>query len=219
MAMYDAMTALPDGIRPPQASALFGMRQGGAVAINHLTGISLVLLGPVWAGVVGVLAPASRLTDASLVADMVQYGRVKALIAPPLFLRTVSREPTSVAALKQLLYVAYNGAPLDEATGDLLSQHVLLRPAVGSTECGPYLMAPTRDKADWAYYGFWKGHSIQMQPVASDDPDSSEPRHELVFRRDAAAMWQVPAPGRIPHRRPLRAAPHEAGPLAVPGPR
>ena len=85
--------------------------------------------------------------------------------------------------LKPMEFIQWAGAPLDEATRNALCQHVTLCPAIGTAECGPYLINICDDPVDWAYFWFHDGQGIELQP-------RTDSLYELVFRKQSEAFWQ-----------------------------
>jgi len=142
-----------------------------------------VLQGSVWLGSTIVLGRASSPASPPVADQVIQYGRVEGFIAPPILIRALSSQANTIAHLRSLRFIQWAGAPLDQATGNLLKGHVKLSPAFGSTEAGPYLTLLCEDPDDWAYYRFRAGQGIVFE-------QRSDKFWELVFRRQKDAHWQ-----------------------------
>ena len=138
---------------------------------------------PLWLGTILVLGLAMKPFTALIVDQIIQFGNIVGLASPPFLIRDLCRQPETFERLKKLRFVQWAGAPLDQTTGDTLSQHMQLAPAIGTTECGPYFTRLCDDPADWNYYWFREGQGIELESVSNQF-------HELIFRREQTAHWQ-----------------------------
>jgi len=141
------------------------------------------LQAPVWLGSTVVLGPASGPAIPPVADEVIQHGRVEGFVAPPILVKALSSQANTLKHLRSLKFLQWAGAPLDQATGDLLKAHVKLSPAFGSTEAGPYLTLLCEDPNDWAYYRFRSRQGIVFE-------QRSGQFWELVFRRQENAHWQ-----------------------------
>lgn len=140
------------------------------------------LQGPTWLGATLVLGPAKPLNP-TIADQVIQHGRVEGLVAPPVIIKALSVQPASLQRLRALKFVQWAGAPLDQATGDILKYHVKLSPAIGTTEAGPYFTLLCEDPEDWEYYRFRSGQGIVFEQRSAEF-------WELVFRKQKDARWQ-----------------------------
>ncbi|KAI9842789.1 MAG: hypothetical protein M1837_006892 [Sclerophora amabilis] len=183
MTSVDASKLFPDAGEETQMGCHVNSRVFSTVPIFHLVGMTAALQSTVWLGTTLVLGPMDKPVNAAVAEQVLRYGNPVGLAAPPFLIKDLCRQPESFRYLKSLRFVQWAGAPLDQATGDLISPHVKLAPAFGTTEAGPYFTRVCEAPRDWAYYCFQRGQGIDFEP-------RSERLFELVFRRQLSAHWQ-----------------------------
>jgi len=69
-----------------------------------------------------VTGPGRQPVTAEVIEHVFPAGRVDAAMLPPSVLKEVSHSPTAMDAVKGKT-ILYGGAPLEKATGDLLTKH------------------------------------------------------------------------------------------------
>src|SRR5437667_6638442 len=135
--------------------------------------MTVALQMTVFLGTIVVVGPANGPPTATIVDQILQYGNVAGAMLPPSIIEALCRNLNMLNRLRKLKYVYFAGAPLNKATGDLISQHVKLVPAIGSTEAGAYFPR-IRNDADWDYYSFRPSMGVTFEPRAKG-------LYELVF--------------------------------------
>ena len=145
--------------------------------------MTAILQGTVWLGTIIVLGPPGKPPLARIASQVLQYSGAVGFAAPPFLIREFCQQPDMLQRLRTMEFVQWAGAPLDEATGNALCQHVTLCPAFGTTECGPYVTNICDDLVDWPYLWFRDGQGIELQP-------RTDSLFELVFRKQSGAFWQ-----------------------------
>ena len=128
-----------------------------------------------------VIGPGAKPATAEIAHQILQYGNVTGALCPPSLIEDLCRNPSTLQlVLKRLKYIHWGGAPLNQATGDLLaSKNVKLLPAIGSTEAGPYIVAIHEEdppELNWNFYKFHPCNGIEFEARTKD-------LYELLFRR------------------------------------
>ncbi len=145
--------------------------------------MTVALQMTVFLGTVVVFGPGDKPATAAIVDQIFEFGNVAGTMLPPSLLEDLCRNPSMLERVRKLKYVHYAGAPLSIATGNLISQHVKLVPAIGSTEAGAYFPR-LRNDPDWNYYSFRPCMGVEFEPRTKD-------LYELVFRRrQECKRWQ-----------------------------
>lgn len=174
---------LPGSIEETQLGMILNRRSYAIAPMSHFSGLCAVLQSPPFLN--SVVVTGSRLKPPSppVIADTIQYSKAQGLVSLPFLLRAMTRHPGSLELLKSLDFIQWVGAALDSETGNALSQHVKLCPAMGTTECGPYFLKSIAEPEDWAYYSFQDGQGIRFIERADN-------LYELVFEKTSSAVWQ-----------------------------
>ena len=145
--------------------------------------MTTVLQMPVLLNMVVVLGPANQPATAELVDQILKLGKVTGMILPPSLLEDLCRNPNMLKQVQNLKYVHYVGAPLNKSIGDLISRHVKLVSALGSTETGPYFVK-IHGNSEWNYHHFCPSIGLTFEPRSHD-------LYEAVFcRKDGLERWQ-----------------------------
>ena len=138
---------------------------------------------PVLLGMVVVIGPADQPATPKLLDQVMKLGKVSGVLLPPSLLEDTCRDPGMLERVRQLKYVHYAGASLKKSTGDLISRHVKLISALGSTEAGPYFVEYHGD-SEWSYHQFCPSIGLTFEP-------RTEGLYEAVFcKKDGLERWQ-----------------------------
>ena len=145
--------------------------------------MTTVLQMPVLLGTVVVVGPADQPATPKLLDQIMNFGKVSGVILPPSLLEDICRDPKMLEQVRKLKYVHYAGASLKKSTGDLISRHVKLISALGSTEAGPYFVEYHGD-SEWSYHQFCPSIGLTFEPRTED-------LYEAVFcKKDGLERWQ-----------------------------
>ncbi|KXT14573.1 hypothetical protein AC579_9117 [Pseudocercospora musae] len=118
-----------------------------------------VTIWPVAAGTTPIFLPANApqpMTPEYLkkVMKLSPRGKKNSIILTPATIRELAREPSSLESFRAHDSVGYAGAPLDQATGDLISQYTRVQSFIGSTDSGVYPLLLNEPK-DWNIHRFF----------------------------------------------------------------
>ncbi|KAF7192191.1 Non-canonical non-ribosomal peptide synthetase FUB8 [Pseudocercospora fuligena] len=105
-------------------------------------------------------------------------GKKNIIMLTPATIRELARDPSSLEAFRAYDSVGYAGAPLDQATGDLISQYTRVQSYIGSTDSGVYPLLLDEPK-DWNIHRFYPdldGFHLQLF-------DEREQLYELCINR------------------------------------
>ena len=132
-----------------------------------------------------VLGPVAGPPSPDAVKSVLENGHVDGAFLVPAVIDALCLDAAGLAALRNLEYIHYVGAPLNVDTGTKLTPYVRVIPSIGSTEAGGYFTKTPPTTNDWDY--------VEFQPHAGAE---FEPRldhlHELVFvRKQNAPMQQI----------------------------
>ena len=172
-------------LRPPigdQGSYVMELASRAARLFNafplfHAGGIFFPLALAVFTGVQIVLPPAGQPLDAGLASSIHQYGNVQSAVLPPATLEDISKESSSLYALRHLKYIITGGAPLPKSVGDVIqSAGPRIYNMIASTETGSIPTLET-DRENWQYLRFATTYGIELRP-------HHDGLHELVIVRN-----------------------------------
>ncbi|PSN68711.1 acetyl-CoA synthetase-like protein [Corynespora cassiicola Philippines] len=183
MTSFDIAQILPSvSQESTQLSWHRGKRVYSIIPMSHFSGMTAALQSTVFLGTTLILGPPSP-PSPPLVMSILQYGKVDGFVSIPSVLRSMVLQPQCLELLKRLKFIQWIGAPLDNNTGTVLSQHTRICPAMGTTECGPYFLLTPDSPSDWAYYIFQPGQGITFEA-------HGDHLFELVFHKNGDALWQ-----------------------------
>ncbi|KAI1478995.1 acetyl-CoA synthetase-like protein [Daldinia eschscholtzii] len=135
-----------------------------------------------------VFGPPNLVPDGKLLKNILLHRKLQALLLPPAIIEQILIEPNGVNFFKGLEFLAYSGAPFNQANGAKLSEVVELISPFGSTETYPIpqLALPREDWA-WKEFNPFIKHEMQLF-------DSEEGTFELVLfadetTKDTAAIY------------------------------
>ena len=117
-------------------------------------GILFSLIYPVYFDSIGVMTPSTGPISTEIVDEAIRYGDVSGVAVSPFHLEDLARSPGTLKTLQGLDSIGFGSAPLDKATGDLLSKHAKLEPVYGSTEMTFTVSYEHADLDDYAYFHF-----------------------------------------------------------------
>ncbi|KAI9870878.1 MAG: hypothetical protein M1830_003674 [Pleopsidium flavum] len=183
MTSLDAARTMPDADQETPNHHFANDRWYTPLPTLHFVGMTVALQMTVFLGTVVVFGPADKPATAAIVDQILEFGDVAGTMLPPSLLEDLCRNPSMLERVRKLQYVHYAGAPLSVATGNLISQHVKLVPAIGSTEAGAYFPG-VRNDPDWNYYSFRPSMGVEFEQRTKE-------LYELVFRRkQECERWQ-----------------------------
>ncbi|KAH7377930.1 hypothetical protein DE146DRAFT_638005 [Phaeosphaeria sp. MPI-PUGE-AT-0046c] len=174
---------LPGHIEETQLGMLIDRRCYAIAPMSHFSGLCAVLQSPPFLNSVVITGPRLKAPSPPVIAETLRYSNAHGLVSLPFLLRAMTRHPENLDLLKSLDFIQWVGAALDSDTGNTLSQHVKLCPAMGTTECGPYFLKSVATPEDWAYYSFQDGQGIKFIERADN-------LYELAFEKSSGAAWQ-----------------------------
>ncbi|KXT01991.1 hypothetical protein AC578_6536 [Pseudocercospora eumusae] len=90
------------------------------------------------------------------VMKLTPKGKKNSIILTPATIRQLARSPSSLENLRAYDSVGYAGSPLDQATGDLISQYTRVQSFIGSTDSGTYPLLLDSPQ-DWNIHRFYPG--------------------------------------------------------------
>lgn len=113
-----------------------------------------------------------------LLVKVIQQAKPTTAVFPPSILEDMSHSQEALAALSTLDSVCFGGAPLSPEAGNMLSRHIKLRTAIGSSEMGLLCSLIPEGDDNWGYFEWNPFFGIDMQLVGDG-------LYELVIpRRD-----------------------------------
>jgi acyl-coenzyme A synthetase/AMP-(fatty) acid ligase len=183
MTSFRVAQELPEPIGSTQLGWHVDRRCYAVVPMSHFSGLCGVLQSPVFLKGTIVVGSRTKPPSPTVVAETLRHSKAHGLVALPAQLRGMVQQQESFDVLKNLGFVQWVGAALDEETGTALSRHVKLCPAMGTTECGAYFLNTAEDARDWAYYSFQSGQGIHFVERVDN-------LHELVFKKSTDTVWQ-----------------------------
>jgi acyl-coenzyme A synthetase/AMP-(fatty) acid ligase len=93
-----------------------------------------------------VLGPSHVAPDASLIKDVAQQEKLRAIMGVPAIYEQLLHDPEGIELLKSLDFVVCAGAPLAHAVGDRVQEHVKLYDLTGSTYVKFQYIPPLRSQ-------------------------------------------------------------------------
>ncbi|KAI1074574.1 acetyl-CoA synthetase-like protein [Whalleya microplaca] len=125
-----------------------------------------------------VLCPPNRPPTGSLISEIMDHFKLKAMMVPPIIVEQLVQVPGSIEKCKHLKFILYAGGPLSQAAGDSLSKVTDVCQFYGQTETGPIqTLVPRRE--DWASLEFHPMQEAIMEP-------SMNGTYELIMKRNPA---------------------------------
>lgn len=123
-----------------------------------------------------VLGPPHLPPSGSLISQIMEHQKVRAIFAPPVILEQLMLEPKGIEQIRQLDFLLYAGGPLTPSTGHAISKVTSLCSSYGTTETGTVTgLFPSQD--DWGYLEWHPDYGVDMQ-LAVDGA------YELVSHRN-----------------------------------
>ncbi|KAI0482602.1 acetyl-CoA synthetase-like protein [Xylariaceae sp. FL0804] len=149
----------------------------------HLGGFLMFTAGTIFGNSAFVFGPPNAMPDGSLLRSMMAQQKLRAMLLPPAVVEKLLLEPDGLDFFKGLDFLAYSGAPFNQAIGAKLNDVVELVAPFGSTETYPLpQLAP--DREDWAWLEFHPDMKHEMQPFGTDEGQQT---FELVIVADDSA--------------------------------
>lgn len=146
--------------------------------------MTIALQSTVYWGAILVVGPATPGPISPAIAhDTIKYGQVDCALLPPALIDGLCGNAAGLQCLRNLEFLYFGGAPLGRKTAEKLLGHVMLKPAMGSTEAGVYFLQIVGEK-DWEYYTFRPSMGLELRRV-------TDGFYEPVFvRQPALQRWQ-----------------------------
>ncbi|KAF1968822.1 acetyl-CoA synthetase-like protein [Bimuria novae-zelandiae CBS 107.79] len=151
---------------------------------------------PVYNDNVCIVPPADcTLFTPEVFKKLIQFNIVDGIVCPPHTIVQLYAEPETRQMLKELQYIVYLGAALDQKVGDDLIEHTKVVSLIGSTETGKQVDLMPLNKKLWHTHDYVPENGSEMVRIEGTGPatDGSEDLHELVLHRPAdgeANLWQ-----------------------------
>ncbi|KAI9747250.1 MAG: hypothetical protein M4579_007498, partial [Chaenotheca gracillima] len=170
---------------PPQSESrpnIFQKMKASGCVFNgfplfHVAGLNWTLVFSVYCGIVSVMAPSNRPLTADLADEMHQLQHVHSTCLPPSVIEDLVKMPEYLRRLTDLNSIAYGGAPLAKAVGNIVaSGHAALYGILGSTET-PHFEQYAMEKDDWEYVQFGPRSGVEFRRHANSN-------YEMVIVRD-----------------------------------
>lgn len=135
-----------------------------AVPFFHAMGIIVGLRSLMCKGTI-VRLPSERMLSAGLVIEAINSIKPTSGIFPPSILEDVSATDEGMAALGQLEYVFFGGAPLAAASGDKITQVTNLVTVIGSTEALLMCTLVPSKPEEWGFFHWSSATGAVMEPA------------------------------------------------------
>lgn len=154
-----------------------------------VAGLAYITIMPIYSGHVTVMLPPDTV---GLPPDV--FKRVVAwnpdlegLHSPPQPIAALWNNSTTRPLLRQLDFIVYAGAAMEQALGDELCAHTKLMPLIASTEGGARFSTIAKDRKLWNSFSFVSEgpHHFVRQQGFSNAMDGSNDLYELVIDRPA----------------------------------
>ena len=143
----------------------------------HAGGLFFPLALAIFTGVQIVFPPAGQPLDAGLVSLVHRHGNVQSTVLPPATLEDISKDSSSLDAIRHLQHIITGGAPLLKSAGDLIqAAGPRIYNLIASTETGAIPTLGT-DQENWQYIRFAATYGIELWP-------HHDGLHELVIVRN-----------------------------------
>ncbi|KAI9745360.1 MAG: hypothetical protein M4579_007658, partial [Chaenotheca gracillima] len=115
------------------------------------------------------MAPANRPLTADLADEMHQLQHVHSTCLPPSVIEDLVKMPEYLRRLTELNSIAYGGAPLAKAVGNIVvNGHAALYGILGSTET-PHFEQYAMEKDDWQYVQFGPRSGVEFRLHANSN--------------------------------------------------
>ena len=133
-----------------------------------------------------VLGPSASPPTPDIVQAIIKYGQPHGALLPPALIDQLCLDASGLAALRNLDFIHYCGAPLGVNTGAQLMPYVRVAPSIGSTEVGGYFVELRNTLTDWDFVTFQHHAGAEFERRLGN-------LHELVFvrRPEYASMQQI----------------------------
>lgn len=143
----------------------------------------MILQFTTFLGSVFVYGPTKGTPTPKIIAQVLKHGNVNGAILPPSLIEELTKDTEQLECLRQLKYVQWAGAPLNQHTGDLIANNVKLMPCIGTTESGSWF-SKVRNDGEWQYFTFRPYTGIELVQRTDD-------LYEVVFRKKPEfERWQ-----------------------------
>ena len=131
-----------------------------------------------------VLGPPHLPPSGSLISEIMEHQKLRAIFCPPLIVEQLMQEPKAFDQMRQLEFILYAGGPLTSSTGDAISKITNLGSSYGATETRAITgLFPLQD--DWAYLEWHPAYAVDMQPAIDGT-------YELVLHKDSHEDGALP---------------------------
>lgn len=112
---------------------------------------------------------------------------VEGLHGPPQTIAGLWKDSTTQPLLKELQFIIYAGAAMDQTIGDEISLHTRIMPLIGSTEGGLRFYPIAKDRKLWNTFAYIAEgpHRMVKRKGYGDAEDGSDDLYELVVDRPA----------------------------------
>ena len=135
-----------------------------AVPFFHAMGIIVGLRSLTCKGTI-VRLPSERMLSAGLVIEAINSIKPTSGIFPPSILEDASATDEGIAALGQLEYVFFGGAPLAATSGDKIAQITNLVTVIGSTEALLMCTLVPSKPEEWGFFHWSSATGAVMEPA------------------------------------------------------
>ncbi|KAJ4305167.1 hypothetical protein N0V90_000698 [Kalmusia sp. IMI 367209] len=153
-----------------------------------LGGISHYVSFPVYLNTVCIIPPAeSTMFSSDVLKKLVRLNTVDGILCPPHTVVQLYAEAETRQLLKELQFIVYAGAVLDQKIGDDLVDHTKIVCIIGSTEVGKQVDLLPINKKLWHTHDYVPENGCQMVRIEGSGTasDGSEDLYELVLERPA----------------------------------
>lgn len=113
-----------------------------------------------------------------LLVKVIQQAKPTTAVFPPSILEDMSHSQEGLAALSSLDSACFGGAPLSPEAGSILSRHINLRTAIGSSEMGAISTLIPEGEDNWGYFEWNPFFGIDMQSIGDGLYELVIPRRE-----------------------------------------
>ena len=134
----------------------------------HLAGFLSIVVNPIFTECSSpVLGPPLILPDGTILKQVFEHQRLRALYIPPSIAEQLLQDPKNNSYFAGLDFICYTGGPFSQSAGAKLAEVTSLVPLYRSTEAFqvPQLVP---SKEDWAYME-WNPHFPLKMELAEDD--------------------------------------------------
>lgn len=120
---------------------------------------------------------------------------IEGLHGPPQTIAGLWKDPTTQPLVKELEFIIYAGAAMDQAIGDEINSYTRIMPLIGSTEGGLRFYPIAKDRKLWNTFAFVSEgpHRMVKRKGYGDAGDGSDELYELVVDRpaDGSRGWFI----------------------------